>query len=83
MAVTTPPVLYHSYNQKTAMNTTTIVQDVGRSSPLAVGALYLNFISQYGTAVVTTLAIVYGVMQIILRWREHLDVKREEKHGRK
>lgn len=49
-------------------NTTT---EMARSAPLVGSAIYLNFISQYGTVLVTTLAILYGVMQLILRWREH------------
>lgn len=53
------------------MNITPASTDVGRTLPLAAGAFYLNFISQYGTAIVTTLAIVYGIMQIFMRWREH------------
>jgi len=36
-----------------------------------VAAGYLNFISKYGTAVVTTLAIAYGILQIVLRVLEH------------
>lgn len=42
-----------------------------RQTPLVAGAAYLNFVSQYGAAIVTTLAIVYGVLQLILRSREH------------
>lgn len=66
------------------MNTTSVATDVGRSMPLAAGAVYLNFISQYGTAIVTTLAIVYGIMQITMRWVEHRRImKGTHKHGRK
>lgn len=45
--------------------------DFVRNLPLTGGALYLSFISQYGAAIVTTLAIIYGVLQITLRIMEH------------
>lgn len=45
--------------------------EVARQAPLVAGATYLNFVSQYGAAIVTTLAIVYGVLQLVLRSREH------------
>lgn len=45
--------------------------DFARNIPLTGGALYLSFISQYGAAIVTTLAIIYGVLQITLRIMEH------------
>lgn len=45
--------------------------ELGRIAPLTAGALYLNFISTYGAALVTTIAITYGIMQMIFRWREH------------
>jgi len=65
------------------MNTPSVATEIGRTTPLAVGALYLNFISQYGTAIVTTLAIIYGIMQIVLRLREHLAFRHKEKAHRR
>lgn len=53
------------------MTPPTLAQEVTRASPLAAGALYLNFISTYGTTIVTTLAIIYGVVQFYWRGREH------------
>ena len=45
--------------------------EVVRQTPLVAGATYLNFVSTYGAAIVTTLAIVYGVLQLYLRSKEH------------
>lgn len=53
--------------------------EFARNAPLAGGALYLSFISQYGAAIVTTLAIVYGVMQMTLRLLEHRAIMRKNK----
>ena len=53
--------------------------DFARNIPLTGGALYLSFISQYGTTIVTTLAIVYGVMQVTLRILEHRAIMRKNK----
>lgn len=41
--------------------------EVARQTPLIAGAAYLNFVSTYGAAIVTTLAIIYGVLQLYLR----------------
>jgi hypothetical protein len=51
--------------------------EVARNVPLTAGAVYLSFISTYGTAIVTTLAIAYGVMQMYLRWKEHKAIMRK------
>lgn len=59
------------------MTDITATSDLARSTPLVASAFYLNFISQYGTTVVTSLAIIYGVMQIILRFKEHRMRSRE------
>lgn len=59
--------------------------EMARNAPLIGSALYLNFISEYGTVIVTTLAILYGVMQLTLRWLEHRALMRKHKefqHGR-
>ncbi|CAB1282954.1 Phage Holin [Xylella phage Cota] len=53
--------------------------EFARNVPLTGGALYLSFISQYGAAIVTTLAIVYGVMQVTLRILEHRAIMRKNK----
>ena len=45
--------------------------EVARQTPLIAGAAYLNFVSTYGAAIVTTLAIIYGVLQLYLRTKEH------------
>lgn len=55
--------------------------DLVRNVPLTGSALYLSFVSQYGAAIVTTLAIVYGVMQMILRVLEHRAIMK--KNGEK
>ena len=49
----------------------TATVELARQTPLVAGATYLNFVSTYGAAIVTTLAIVYGLLQIYLRSREH------------
>lgn len=51
--------------------------ELARNVPLTGGALYLSLISQYGAAIVTTLAIVYGVMQVTLRILEHRAIMRK------
>ena len=53
------------------MQLTPASTELGRQVPLAIGAVYMNFISTYGAAIVTTMAIVYGVMQMVLRVIEH------------
>lgn len=53
--------------------------EIARNVPLSAGAVYLSFISTYGTAIVTTLAIVYAVLQMYLRWREHKAIMRKNK----
>lgn len=45
--------------------------ELARQAPLGAVALYMNFVSDYGAAIVTTLAVIYGVMQIVLRIMEH------------
>lgn len=53
--------------------------EIARNVPLSAGAVYLSFISTYGTAIVTTLAIVYAVLQMYLRWQEHKAIVRKNK----
>lgn len=53
--------------------------EFARNAPLTAGAIYLNFISQYGAAIVTTLAIVYGVLQIV-RWGIEMKDRKERKN---
>ncbi|UVB03027.1 holin [Xanthomonas phage vB_Xar_IVIA-DoCa2] len=53
------------------MTPPSLASEVVRTSPLTAGALYLNFISTYGAAIVTTLAILYAVAQFYWRAREH------------
>lgn len=53
------------------MTPPSVASEVVRTSPLTAGALYLNFISTYGAAIVTTLAIVYAIAQFYWRSREH------------
>lgn len=49
----------------------TVTTELARNAPLGGAAVYLSFISQYGTAIVTTLAVLYALMQFTLRIREH------------
>ena len=58
-------------------DTPSVVTELARNVPLTGGALYLSFISTYGAAIVTTLAIVYAIMQITLRYREHRAIMRK------
>lgn len=53
------------------MTSPSLASEVVRTSPLTAGALYLNFISTYGSAIVTTLAILYAVAQFYWRYREN------------
>lgn len=56
-----------------------VATEFARNVPLTGGALYLSFISQYGAAIVTSLAIVYGLMQMTLRIMEHRAIMRKHK----
>jgi hypothetical protein len=60
-------------------NMPTASVELARNVPLSAGAVYLSFISTYGTAIVTTLAIVYAVLQMYLRWQEHKAIMRKNK----
>lgn len=53
--------------------------EVVRYAPLGASAWYLNFVSQYGAAVVTTIAIAYGVMQLVFRYLEHRAIMRKNR----
>lgn len=64
------------------MNAPTLGTEVARNVPLSFGALYLTFISQYGAAIVTTLAIAFGAMQIYMRWKEHRVIMRKNKESK-
>lgn len=55
--------------------------DLARNVPLSAGAMYLTFVSEYGAVIVTTLAIVFGVMQIVMRVREHRAIMRKNKEA--
>lgn len=61
------------------MTSPSLTSEVVRASPLTASALYLNYISTYGTAVVTTLAIAYGIAQFYWRAREHSKLMGEKK----
>ena len=54
----------------------TVATEVARNVPLPVGAIYLSFMSTYGSAIVTTLAIIFAGMQFYLRWKEHKHITR-------
>ena len=62
------------------MTPPSLASEVVRTSPLTASAIYLNFISTYGTAIVTTLAIIYGAAQFYWRYREHRKVMGETKN---
>lgn len=53
------------------MTPPSLTDEVIRTTPLTAGAVYLNFISTYGAAIVTSLAILYAVCQFYWRAREH------------
>ena len=61
------------------MNEPSLATEVTRSVPLIVGASYLNFVSTYGAALVTTLAVLYGSLQIVMRTLEHRAIMRRNK----
>lgn len=54
----------------------TLSQEVARNAPLTLGAMYLSFISEHGAVIVTTLAIIFGAMQIVMRSLEHRAIMR-------
>lgn len=56
-----------------------VATEFARNVPLTGGALYLSFMNQYGAILVTTLAIVYGLLQITLRVMEHRAIMRKNK----
>lgn len=62
-------------------DTPSVATELARNVPLTAGAAYLSFISTYGAAIVTTLAIVYAVFQFALRWQEHRAVMRKNKEN--
>lgn len=63
------------------MQLTPASSELGRVAPLLAGSFYLNFISQYGSIIVTTIAIVYGVMQMVFRYQEHRKLMKEKVSG--
>ena len=58
---------------------TPLSTDLVRNAPLTGSAVYLSFMSQYGSAVVTSLAIIYGLMQMWLRYKEHKAIMHKNK----
>lgn len=61
------------------MNAPSLATEMSRNAPLLAGATYLNFVSTYGAAIVTSLAIMYGIMQIVMRTLEHRAIMRRNK----
>lgn len=64
------------------MTSPSLASEVVRASPLTATALYLNFISTYGAAIVTTLAIIFGLAQFYWRAAEHRKLMREKNDGK-
>jgi hypothetical protein len=60
------------------MTPPSLASEVVRASPLTASALYLSFISTYGSAIVTTLAIIYAVLQMYWRAKEHRKLMKEK-----
>lgn len=58
-----------------------LAADAAKVTPLLSAAWYLNFVSQYGAMVVTTLAILYGVMGLVLRGKELWNKFKEKRNG--
>lgn len=58
------------------MNTDPYSVEVMRVAPLGAGAVYLQFVSTYGSAILTTLGVVYAIVNITLRIKEHLERKK-------
>lgn len=61
------------------MNSPSTAVDLARNAPLTGSAVYLSFMSQYGSTVVTTLAIIYGLLQMWLRYKEHKAIMTKNK----
>ena len=61
------------------INEPSIPTELARNIPLTASAAYLSFMSEYGAIIVTSLAIVFGCMQIVLRALEHRAIMRKHK----
>lgn len=57
-----------------------LAADAAKAVPLASAAWYLNFVSQWGATVVTSLAIIYGVMGLVVRAKELYDKFKEKRN---
>lgn len=64
------------------MTIPSVAQDVARNAPISLSAMYLSFVDQYGAALVTSLAICFGILQIVLRWREHRAIMKKNEEAR-
>lgn len=60
----------------------TKVSDVTVVGGLGFGSVYMNFVSTYGGAVITTLAILVAVVTLVLRVQEFMQNLKASKEGR-
>lgn len=60
-----------------------LAADAAKVAPLASAAWYLQFVSEYGATLVTSLAIVYGLMGLVVRAKEIYDKFKEKRNGSK
>lgn len=57
-----------------------LAADAAKVTPLLSAAWYLNFVSQWGATLVTSLAIIYGVMGLVVRAKEIWDKFKEKRN---
>ncbi|ACE75767.1 P27 [Xanthomonas phage phiL7] len=60
----------------------TKVSDVTVVGGLGLGSVYMNFVSTYGGAVITTLAILVAVVTLVLRVQEFMQNLKESNERR-
>lgn len=62
------------------MSLKALAGDAVRTTPAIAVSAYLNFISMYGAAIVTTLTIVWIVAQASMRYTEHRKIMRAKEN---
>lgn len=61
------------------INEPSVPTELARNIPLTASAAYLSFMSEFGAIIVTSLAIIFGIMQIVLRSLEHRAIMRQHR----
>lgn len=61
------------------MNTPSGPVEIGKNSLLLLAAWVIDMLNNHGALLVVVLAIIYGVMQIVFRRREHKAIMTQHK----